>query len=81
MLSKIISLAFKEYVLRYKMRQAAQTLEETDSRIIEIAMQYGFSSHEAFTRAFRKVFHCSPSQYRLQKSLDVLQVQQKDKRG
>ena len=59
-----VGISFKEYVLRRKLSLAAQALIRTDARIIEIALQYGFSSHEAFTRAFKKIYGYSPYQYR-----------------
>jgi AraC family transcriptional regulator len=31
---------------------------------MDIAFQYGFNSHEQFTRDFIKMFHVTPSRYR-----------------
>jgi len=68
-----VGIPFKEYVLRRKMCMAADSLLKTNKRIIDIAFQYGFSSHEAFTRAFKKIFDYSPQQYRQSKpSLQML---------
>jgi AraC family transcriptional regulator len=33
-------------------------------RIIDIAMEYGFETHNGFGKAFRKTYGCSPEQYR-----------------
>ena len=41
----------------------AVALQKTKYRIIDIAIQYGFSSHEAFTRAFVRVYGYTPFQY------------------
>lgn len=60
-----VGISFKEYIARRKLSLAAEALTKTDMRIIEIALQYGFSSHGAFTRAFKKVYGCSPNKYRL----------------
>lgn len=59
-----VGISFKEYLVRRKLSLAAEALSETDAGIVEIALQYGFSSHEAFTRAFKKIYGCPPNQYR-----------------
>lgn len=55
---------FKEYVAKRKLSAAAESLKSTDSKIIDIALACGFSSSEAFTRAFGKEYGCSPKSYR-----------------
>ena len=60
-----VGVPFKEYVSRRKLSLAAETLLVSDIRIIEIGMKYGFSSQEAFTRAFKKTFGYSPNQFRI----------------
>ena len=39
-------------------------LRDTETGILEIALKYGFSSHEAFTRAFKEAYGMTPSEYR-----------------
>lgn len=68
-------ISFKEYVIRRKLSLAAADLRETDCRIIDIAMKYGFSSNEAFTRAFYKNFGYTPSRFR--KNLPQLSMYEK----
>lgn len=62
-----VGISYKEYIFRRKLSLAAESLLVTNARIIEVALQYGFSSHEAFTRAFKRVYGCSPNKYRLNK--------------
>lgn len=53
-----------EYLRKRRLNCAAVELVTTNQRIIDIAVKYGFSSHEAFTRAFSAHFGITPSQYR-----------------
>lgn len=59
-----VGISYKEYVLKRKLSLAAATLLESDDRLLDIAIRYGFSSHEAFTRAFQKHYGYSPSHFR-----------------
>lgn len=61
---EVVGISFKEYVVRRKLTKAALDLRETNQRIIDIAINYGFSSNEAFSRAFHKKYGYSPSQFR-----------------
>ena len=58
----------KSYVLERKLSEAAVALKNTDRKVVDIAYQYGFNSHEQFTRDFQKMFHVTPSRYRKEKS-------------
>jgi AraC-like DNA-binding protein len=49
-----------EYVRKRRLNCAAEDLVYTQSRIIDIAVKNGFSSHEAFTRSFVKYFSITP---------------------
>jgi len=55
------------YVERQRLVRAAQDLLDSDRRIIDIAFDYGFGSHESFLRAFKKRFLLTPSQFRRKK--------------
>lgn len=54
----------KEYVIRRRFSVAAKEILNTDESITDIAMKYGYSSSESFTRGFRKIWGISPSEYR-----------------
>lgn len=56
--------SIKEYISKRRLTLAARDLKEAESSIIEIALKYGYNSPENFTRAFRKVWHMTPSEYR-----------------
>lgn len=61
-----VGLTFKTYVAKRKINLASFELKNTNRRVIDIAMEYGFSSQEAFTRAFVKAYGCTPKQFRKQ---------------
>ena len=52
----------KTYLQQRRLSEALKELKSTDKKIIEIAFDYQFNSHEAFTRAFRKQFGINPKQ-------------------
>ncbi|MFA9464862.1 MAG: helix-turn-helix transcriptional regulator [Velocimicrobium sp.] len=59
-----VGVSFKDYIQKRQLSMAAMALRKTKYRIIDIAIQYGFSSHEAFTRAFVRFYGYTPFQYR-----------------
>ena len=52
------------YVRGRRLIHAARQLRETAESILDIALRYGFSGHEAFTRSFRRSFGCPPRDFR-----------------
>jgi AraC family transcriptional regulator len=54
----------KHFTLRLRVDRAAAALISSSASILEIALECGFESHEAFCRAFRRRFRMSPSAYR-----------------
>jgi len=61
---EISGMTFQDYLRYRKLAFALKDLRDTDAGILDIAVSYGFSSHEAFTRAFRQAYGLAPSQYR-----------------
>lgn len=53
-----------DYVRRRRLAVAAGALLASRTPILHIALDAGFQSQAAFTRAFRKVFFTTPAQYR-----------------
>ena len=53
-----------EHLRRLRLERAAGRLKFTDRQVIDIALDAGYDSHEAFTRAFRSNFGRAPSVYR-----------------
>lgn len=52
------------YVERLRLERAAVRLVLTDSKVVDIALDNGFASHEVFTRAFRRHFGIAPKEWR-----------------
>lgn len=59
------------YIKRRRLADGAKKLLYTNKRIIDIAMENGFDSSEAFSRAFKAVYQVSPTLYRKNR-LDLL---------
>ena len=60
-----VGLPVMDYVRRRRLTIAASRLIESDAPILELALDAGFNSQAAFTRAFTRVFRRSPAAYRL----------------
>ncbi|MEC9282793.1 MAG: AraC family transcriptional regulator [Bdellovibrionota bacterium] len=56
--------SIKSYVNARKLSKAAEELASSKTKILDIAVKYNYSSHEAFTRAFQKYFRMSPKEFR-----------------
>lgn len=54
-----------DYVRRRRITEAAKALLHSPTSILEIALDAGFESQAAFTRAFRRIYHTSPARYRM----------------
>ena len=54
----------QEFLINYRLEKAAQMLQETRDPIGSIATAVGYSDPLAFSKAFRKKFNTTPSDYR-----------------
>ncbi|KNF09089.1 HTH-type transcriptional regulator, AraC family [Gottschalkia purinilytica] len=70
-----IGITFKQYISKRKLSLAAIEVRDTQYKLLEIALKYGYSSHEAFTRAFVNAFGCTP--YQCRKQMTTLQLYMK----
>ncbi|MDF2541683.1 MAG: transcriptional regulator, AraC family [Herbinix sp.] len=59
--SYVFNMSLSEYIRSRKLTLAAIELQSSDSRIIDIALKFGYESHEAFSRAFHKFHGVLPS--------------------
>lgn len=53
-----------EHVRRLRLERAALLLKFGEQPILNLALEAGFESHEAFTRAFKAAFGCPPTLFR-----------------
>jgi len=62
-----IGITFKKYISKRRLSLAALDVKNTQERFLDIAVKYGFSSQEAFTRAFSSAYGCTPCKFRNQR--------------
>lgn len=64
MFSQFQSENVKDYVRRLRLENATFEIKTTSYPILEIALETGYTSQEAFTKAFRKTLGMTPAAYR-----------------
>lgn len=65
-------ISVRSYIVRRRMMLAAKRISENpEESILAIAIDYGYSSHEAFTRAFKEVWNCNPSAFRERRFVEL----------
>lgn len=60
--SMVTGYAFAEYIRNRRLYLAAREMQETDLKVIDAALKYGYESPDAFARAFRRFHGFAPSQ-------------------
>lgn len=58
--SQIAGISFSEYIRRRKLTCAAYDLQNTDEKILDIALKYGYQSADAFRVAFKSLHGVTP---------------------
>lgn len=61
---EISGMPFRDYLRQRKLAFALKEVRDSGKSMLDIAFDYGFSSHEAFTRAFKGAYGVTPSEYR-----------------
>lgn len=79
-LSRLFTLLLGQSVMRYararRLTEAARALAAGAPDILALALEHGYGSHEAFTRAFRDHLGVTPEAVRARGSLDGLNLQE-----
>ncbi|MEO6179124.1 MAG: helix-turn-helix domain-containing protein [Devosia sp.] len=77
-LSRIFPVAtgrqLSSYIRGRRLTEAARELANGAPDILSLALDMGYGSHEAFTRAFREQFGLTPDDLRRRRSLDTLDL-------
>ena len=59
------NISVRDYLIRRRMMKAARMIiEKPETGLLDIALTYGYSTNEAFTRAFKQIWNCKPSDFR-----------------
>ncbi len=67
--------------MRRRISEAYKDLIESNNKIIEIALEYGFASPETFIRAFRRLYGVAPSEVKQLKKAKSLVSQKRIDQG
>jgi AraC family transcriptional regulator len=62
--SRLVKKPVNEYIRLRRLAKVSEALAGTDQRILDIALNFGFSSHETLTRSFKSAFGMTPEEYR-----------------
>lgn len=62
--SSKLNTSFNKYLNYIRLNYAVTLIQSTDQTLTQIGIDSGFESQRTFNRAFREVFHLSPSEYR-----------------
>lgn len=60
--SKLLRCSIYDYIIKRKLSEACRVLLSEDVKVVDVAYQFAFKSHESFSRAFKKFFGAPPSQ-------------------
>ena len=60
-----------QYLAQWRMQVAAGLLRDTDAKLVEVALEVGYESEAAFSRAFKRIVGMSPGAWRKRSSVPV----------
>ena len=60
----VTGMTLKSYASGRRLALATEEIRDTDERILDIAIKYGYSSQEALAKSFKEQFGCTPAVYR-----------------
>jgi AraC family transcriptional regulator len=63
--SSLVGIPLSEYIRRRRITQAAIELQNSDHKVIDVALKYGYDSHSSFTRTFQQLQGITPTKARM----------------
>ena len=69
MFTYVVGISLSEYIRHRRMTQAAFDLQTTDTKVLNVALKYGYTSPTSFNRAFQSVHGISPISAKTQGSV------------
>ena len=57
----LTGVTLKDYIRKRRFTLAAQEISVFDTKVIDLALKYGYDSPESFSKAFRRIHGCTPS--------------------
>jgi AraC family transcriptional regulator len=70
--SILTNMTLSEYIRLRRLSKAAVEIRESSTRVIDIAMKYGYESSDSFTNAFKNFHEVTPSEVRHGKAYKVV---------
>lgn len=61
---RFVNKPVQEYIKLRRLSKAIDELNTDKQRILDVALEYGFSSHANFTRAFKETYGITPEEYK-----------------
>jgi len=62
--SRVVGMSLRSYLRLRRLSEAVAALRDGDRPILEVAVEFGFSSQEAFSRAFKAAWGVAPGAWR-----------------
>jgi AraC-like DNA-binding protein/predicted transcriptional regulator YdeE len=62
--TRVVGMSIRSYLRLRRLSEAAAALRDGDRGILEVAVEFGFSSQEAFSRAFKSAWGVPPGMWR-----------------
>ncbi|GAK40757.1 transcription activator [Paenibacillus sp. TCA20] len=61
---RLVRKPVQEYIKLRRLAKAINALNNPKLRILDVALEYGFSSHGNFSRAFKEIYQMTPEEYK-----------------